>query len=208
MNIDTQDRNASIRIGFFASLFRDRMADALMALARDWPAVVVGVEEMALAELLPAAAAGRVTLAIHPGVAAPGVPSCIVWHDHALVLLPPGHRLAAVAEVTPSMLADEILLTCSERSRAALHRFLAERLFVAAPPPVRMVSPAHAQTLFDRVADGHGVMLTCESQVDRAVGRLVARPIASPDAAFAVSASWSAAGIAPVAAALLALLRD
>lgn len=202
-----QHAGASIRIGFFASLFRERMADALVAFARDWPDVVVGMEEMPLAELLPAAAAGRITLAIHPGEAAPGVPSCILWHDHAIVLLPPGHRLAAVAAVTPAMLADEVLLTCLERSRATLHRFLVERLFAATPPPTRVMPETQGRQLIDHVADGHGAILTCESLTDRASARLVVRPIAAPGAAFAVSASWAATGMAPVATALLALLR-
>lgn len=207
MEQGVQHASAPIRIGFFASLFRERMADALVAFARDWPDVVVGMEEMALAELLPAVAAGRVTLAIHPGEAAPGVPSCILWHDHAIVVLPPGHRLAAVAAVTPAMLADEVLLTCLERSRATLHRFLAERLFAATPPATRMMAETPARQLIDHVADGHGAMLTCESLADRATARLVVRPIAAPGAAFAVSASWSTTGMGPVATALLALLR-
>jgi DNA-binding transcriptional LysR family regulator len=208
MNYGVNDGDEPIRIGLFASLLHDRVADALVALGHDWPDVIVGVEEMALAELLSATAAGRITLGIHPGDPGPGASSCVLWHDHALVLLSPAHRLATVAEVTPSMLADEVLLTCRERSHAALHRFLSHRLFAAAPPRARMVPEMRTQAMMDEVANGLGVMLTCGSHVDRVTAPLIVRPIAAPSAPFAVNASWSASGIGPIATALLALLRD
>ena len=191
-NLADDGASRTIAIGCFASLCRDRLAEPLVAFSAAYPDVGIGVHEMGYAELLPAVAARRLTLAIGPGGAADGFAGCDLWDDRAVVALRGDHALAAAAHVTLPMLHAEVLLVSRDRARAALHRFLVDRLFGERPPATRIVADARRCQMLDRVAAGEGIALLCESQVDAAMEHLVVRPVSDAAARFRVRAHWRA----------------
>ncbi len=180
----------TIAIGCFASLCRDRLADLLVTFSSACPDINIGVHEMGYAELLPAVAAERLALAIGPGAGISGFGGCDLWNDRAVVALPIDHPLAAEPRVTVSMLEREVLLVSRDRARAALHRFLVDRLFGGHGPASRIVADARRCQMLDRVAAGEGIALLCESQVDAAMGHLATRAIHDDAAQFRIRAHW------------------
>lgn len=198
---------AAIAIGCFASLCRDRLADHLLAFNAACPEIGIGVHEMGEAELLPAVADGRLALAIRPGEPLAGFAGCDLWGEQSVVALRPDHPFAARGSIEAARLAGEIMLVSRERSRAALHRFLVDRLFAHNPPATRIVADARRCQLLDRIAAGEGIALMCESQVDPAVARLAVRPIADAAAHFRVRAYWPHGAKPPALATLVTLLE-
>ena len=182
-----------------------------MAFAAACPDVGVGVHEMGFAELLPAVATRRLALAIRPGDAESGFAGVDLWGDRAVVALHPTHPLAAVSAVDAAMLRDEIMLLSRDRARAQLHRFLADRLFARdAPatrmPATRMVAEARRCQLLERVADGEGITLLCESQVDFGMANLCIKPLHDRAARFRLRAYWRHDQDQPALAQLVAMI--
>lgn len=177
-------------VGCFASLCRDRLADHLVAFARDHPHVAVGMHEMTLRELDAGVRAGALSLAIGPGLADGRLSCRDLWEERAVVALPPGHALAHHPALAAAALRDEVLLVSRDPARAALHRFLVARLFEGAPPRTRVTPDARRLRTIDRVAAGEGIMLLCASQVDASLDRLAIRPLGDASAGFAIRACW------------------
>lgn len=162
-----------------------------MAFSAACPEVGVGVHEMSHAELLPGVASGRLTVAIQPGGPAPGFASAELWTDCAVVAMAPDHPLAGEGAIAAEMLAGEVLLVSRDRAREQLHRYLVERLFDGrGVPATRIVADARRSQLLARVADGEGIALLCQSQVDAAMLHLVVKPLADTTAQFRVCAHW------------------
>ena len=209
---DPQDSDGgaspTIAIGCFASLCRDRLADPLMAFGAVCPEVGVGVHEMGLAELLPAVAAGRLALAVRPGGPVTGFASAELWVDRAVVAAAQGHRLAQGGDVTAATLDGEVLLISRDRGREQLHRFLVERLFPEGAPATRIVSDERRSRLLARVAEGEGIALLCESQVDAGMAHLAVMPVADVAARFGVRAYWRDAAMDATLTRLLGLVED
>jgi DNA-binding transcriptional LysR family regulator len=203
-----RDPFETVAIGCFASLCRDRLAEALVAFGGACPEVGIGVHEMGFAELLRAVADGRLALAIRPGGAVAGFAGGDLWAERAVIAMTPGHRLAGYREVTAAMLADEVLLVSRDRARGQLHRYLVERLFVGAGPATRIVADARRSQVLARVQGGEGIALLCESQVDAALAQLAVRRVADARALFRVRAYWLAGARPSTLQTLMGLLVD
>lgn len=195
----------TLAIGCFASLCRDRLAEPLVAFTSAHPEVAVGVHDMSLGELLPAAGSRRIAVAIGPCDPVAGLAHTSLWIDHAVVAMSPDHPLAAAPAIHAGLLREQVLLISRDRNRAQLHRFLVERLF-ACTPPARIIADPRNDRLLERVAAGEGVALFCQSQIDASMASLVVRPLADARADFRLRAHWHADDNIPVLDNLIDLL--
>jgi DNA-binding transcriptional LysR family regulator len=180
-----------LAVGCFASICRDRLADELLAFSRLCPAIDIGVHEMQRGALLSALKAGDLSLAVLPGKEEIGFRSVEIWRDRVMVALPLDHPLAARDAVQPSELQGEPMLVSTGQFGSDMHRFLAGRVLPLGPVlDVKFVELGPARIL-QRIADGVGIALVCESHAAQIGDRVAIRPIAAAHAPFPVRAYWT-----------------
>ncbi|WP_051712305.1 LysR family transcriptional regulator [Spirillospora albida] len=100
---------ARLRVGAFPTAMAALVPRAIAALGEQEPQVRVPLREGLSPRLLAAVARGRLDVAVVTGSGRPpdGVGAVPLLDDPLLVALPPGHALAGLASVTPSMLRHE-----------------------------------------------------------------------------------------------------
>jgi DNA-binding transcriptional LysR family regulator len=180
----------SLAVGCFASICRDRLADALLAFSRICPQVDIGVHEMPLGALLPALRAGSLGLAVLPGKDEPGLRSAEIWQGRVMAAMPADHILARHATVTPADLRAQPMLVSRQQLGGDMHRFLARRVLPLGPALSATILDLGPPRILQRVARGEGLTLVCESHADLIGDDVVVRPVDAPGAVFPVRLYW------------------
>lgn len=179
-----------LAIGCFASICRDRLAEELLAFSRVWPQVDIGVHEMPRGALLPALRAGELALAVLPGKEEPGLRSVEIWRGRVMAAMPAGHALARKSVVSPADLRGEPMLVSRQQLGGDMHRFLAGRILPLGPALSATILDLGPPRILERVAQGEGLTLVCESHGDLIGNDVVVRPVDAPGAVFPVRAYW------------------
>lgn len=199
-----EDEDAHLAVGCFAALCRDRLADRLLRFSRAVPRATIGVQALALAELLPAVRDGRLALAVAPA-GTPGAQdgewfgSMTLWREQVVVAMATGHPLATSRAVDPGALLEHLVLLSTDRAEGEMQRYQLARLFDRRRPAL----DARGGVL-GRVAAGEGVALMLAGHATPA--GVVTRPVAGAAAEFPVEAWWRTDDTSPGLATLLRLL--
>lgn len=176
-------------IGCFASICRDRLGDRLLAFARAWPGVDIGVHEMPRGELLAGVRSGELALAVAPGNEQDDLQSAALWRDEALVAMAPDHPLAAREKLQPADLLDQRFMISRQQHGGDTHRFLASRV-APLSPLTGVLCNMGLPRLIELVAAGEGLALICASHTALLQGRVVVRSVEAPGVKFPVRAFW------------------
>jgi DNA-binding transcriptional LysR family regulator len=185
----TGEGSASLAIGCFASIGRDRLGDQLLRFARAWPDVDIGVHEMPRAELIAGVRDGTLELAVMPGEAQPDLHGVELWRDEVVIAMAPGHRLAFATTVKVADLRDERFLISRQEHGGEMHRFLAGRVAPLTPVAGTLCNMSLPR-LIDLVAADQGLAFACASHAPLLGERVAVRPVDAPGARFPVRAFW------------------
>ena len=182
-----------LALGCFASICRDRLAEKLLAFSQRCPSADICLHEMSRGALLPALKTGAISLAVLPGGEEPGISSIEIWQDRVMLACPPGHRLAERPIVAAAELVGETFLVSRQQYGGDMHRFLAQQVLPHGPVLNATILDLGPAQIVNRVAQGAGVTLVCESHLAYVDAPVVVRPILAEGAVFPVRAYWNGA---------------
>ncbi|HEX9783116.1 MAG TPA: LysR substrate-binding domain-containing protein [Opitutaceae bacterium] len=203
-----------LTVGNLGALSAGFLPAALSAFRARFPKVEVNLEEMALADQVPALRAGtiQVGFAIDQGEALPsGFDSTEVLVARVAVALGRDHPLARQSRVSLVDLSHEQLLCIGQSTRHDLHRQRLEAIFAARGikhRPMRRVNSL--ESLVALVVGDHGVSIMVPFASSPSAENILFRRIKEDgdDLDFRLSAVWRKSGGSRLALNFVEVLRD
>lgn len=162
------------------------MPDLIGAFCRQHPGVRISLTVAGSRQVAAAVLAGQADLGFaHPASGDEHVSREPVTRLAGVAILPPGHRLAARRELTPSDLEDEPFISLGRENRI---RYQIDGLFDAHSVGRELrIETNYCDCACEFVAGGHGVSIVDPFNASVAGARVVVKPI-SPTIDFAVDA--------------------
>jgi DNA-binding transcriptional LysR family regulator len=183
---------ATLRVGIIDSSY-DSMPQILHEVQARYPALVIHQVEASVPEQYQQLADGRLDVGIGRAAhAPPEVASHLFRHDPLGVLLPPGHRLAALDAIPVAVLAEEPLLLAEEVRAPEFNQFTVEMCRAAGfTPTVHEGTVESIRAAAGLVAQGRCLYCVPSSCISALPGTTW-RPLTEPASYYPWSVLWRA----------------
>ncbi len=184
--------SAALRVGIIDASY-DSMPQILHEVQARYPALVIHQVEASVPEQYQQLADGRLDVGIGRAAhAPPEVASHLFRHDPLGVLLPPGHRLAALDAIPVAVLAEEPLLLAEEVRAPEFNQFTVEMCRAAGfTPTVHEGTVESIRAAAGLVAQGRCLYCVPSSCIS-ALPRTIWRPLTEPPSYYPWSVLWRA----------------
>jgi len=186
--------SAALRVGIIDASY-DSMPQILHEVQARYPGLVIHQVEASVPEQYRQLADGRLDVGIGRAAhAPPQVASHLFRHDPLGVLVPPGHRLAALDAIPVAVLAQEPLLLAEEVRAPEFNQFTVEMCRAAGfTPTVHEGTVESIRAAADLVAQGRCLYCVPSSCISALPGTIW-RPLTEPASYYPWSVLWRATG--------------
>ena len=183
---------ASLRVGIIDASY-DSMPQILHEVQARYPGLVIHQVEAGVPEQYQQLADGRLDVGIGRATHAPSqVASYLFRHDPLGVLIPPGHRLAALDAIPVAVLAEEPLLLAEEARAPEFNQFTVEMCRAAGfTPTVHEGTVESIRAAAALVAQGRCLYCVPSSCISALPGTTW-RPLTEPASYYPWSVLWRA----------------
>jgi DNA-binding transcriptional LysR family regulator len=197
-----------LNIGILASLASGFLHRMLKQFRERNQGVKVVLHEGTAQEILHRLATGRLDIVFITGKPElQGHVSELLWTEQIYVVLPEGHRLAALDKLSWQEVRDETFIVSSGGPGPEIQDYLVARLGGLGFRPTIDVHEVSRESVTHLVAIGYGLTLTSTSSVSASTQGVVFRPIAEEDGTLPSSAAWSKSNPNPALKHLLDLAK-
>ncbi len=195
--------SAALRVGIIDASY-DSMPQILHEVQARYPALVIHQVEASVPEQYQQLADGRLDVGIGRAAdAPPQVASLLFRHDPLGVLLPPGHRLAALDAIPVAVLAEEPLLLAEEVRAPEFNQFTVEMCRAAGfTPTVHEGTAESIRAAAGLVAQGRCLYCVPSSCISALPGTTW-RPLTEPASYYPWSVLWRATEVSGHVAAIV-----
>ncbi len=186
------DASAALRVGIIDASY-DSMPQILHEVQARYPGLVIHQVEARVPEQYRLLADGRLDVGIgRAALAPPPVASHLFRHDPLGVLVPPGHRLAALDAIPVAVLVDEPLLLAEEVRAPEFNQFTVEMCRAAGfTPTVHEGTVESIRAAADLVTQGRCLYCVPSSCISALPGTTW-RPLTEPASYYPWSVLWRA----------------
>ena len=184
---------AALRVGIIDASY-DSMPQILHEVQARYPGLVIHQVEASVPGQYRQLADGRLDVGIGRAAhAPPQIASYLFRHDPVGVLVPPGHRLAAMDAIPVAVLAEEPLLLAEEARAPEFNQFTVEMCRAAGfTPTVHEGTVESIRAAADLVAQGRCLYCVPSSCISALPGTIW-RPLTEPASCYPWSVLWRAA---------------
>lgn len=195
-----------LRVGFVGSATYELLPRVAAAFRAECPDVALELHgEMFTPGQVRALLAGELDVAfLRPPVDEPDLTVRVLRREPLVALLPAGHRLAGLAEVPLSELADEPFVTYPSHWRSVVHDAVVAACRTAGFGPRVALETDGTSSLVSFVAAGTGVAVVPAAVRHLQVTGAVVRPLTGTDAAVDLALVWRGADRTPALARFVA----